>query len=172
MTPDLATLLRKHGVTRGRLAEACCVAPQTVSLWLVGKHAPPPYIALTVVAVARRLSPVVIPRNVGVSASTFRNWTRSGRWPRAAALAAAVQQETVTAYERKVLHLVVQATRYYRTSTGMWRSRPVMGRSLPPLRPATPERLIRLGYLRLDGLTLTCTARGRRLVYRNRGDKT
>lgn len=173
---DVATIMRRHRVTAGQLAHAADRRLETVMAWLDGTSRPPVYIALTIEAVARKLTPLTHDQmfaysgDLGVPRETEHGWRFQHHFPTPARLAGALLDwrkyapPEITQHDRKIVSQVNRAGAYYRV-TGGWRARPIMGKTPAMMKAPTPTHLIALGYLKNENGRLTVTDKGRDLIY-------
>ncbi len=163
-------LMRRHKIDAASFAAAIERDPGDVVKWLAGFASIPPYIELTMIAVANNLPPVapetVTAGPLGIEQSRVDFWHATGSVPMSARLAIAgyqwqaVQDAPLTNRDREILRQIDQG-RYYRI-TGGWRSMPQTGRVLPQMHHDTPALLIGKGLVAKNGRgILHLTPRGK-----------
>lgn len=164
-------------VPDGQVIAALGISADTLRNWQEGITDPPHYIALTMKALGKHLSPLTSEQMYGVSVVTTLNvshdtewnWRLHNRWPAAARFACAYlkslesEARPPTEYQKQLLQNINDG-RYYRI-TGGWRSRPVMGRNLPNIRYKTGHPLLNIGWIRqTDNGILKITPRGKKWI--------
>lgn len=158
--PALHAILKTHRVYPWRLAQAIERPESVVSEWLAGTAAVPPYLELTVKAIRASRQPLTdaqmmtepVDHFLGVPREQNNFWRMTEKFPLQARLAMA---EAVAAHAARVplskhdlqnLSEIARAGRYYRINGG-WRARPVLGKPFKKMRPDTPRKFIRLGFV-------------------------
>lgn len=167
-------LLRRHGVTVEQLATATERRVETIQDWIDGWTRPPGHIALVVAAVAKRLEPLTdkemmnhdLVATIGIERSTQYTWRNQRSFPITARLACAAiaARNNITAQDKLIIHRVAVCGAYYRV-TGGWRARPIMGKTPPAMKAATPLDLVRRGYLQIHNGQLRLTDKGKTVEY-------